>query len=134
MSNLELIPFGEMISSNNRTTWLIKDYLNAESFAVIFGEPESMKTFCAIDMGLCIASGLCWHGHPVLHSGPVFYIAGEGFSGIAKRLKAWQKKQKLTEDDMPFFVSNRAVNMSSPEMAMELLMLARSKRQPSPSC
>jgi len=71
------------------TNWLIKGYLEAGSLSVIFGEAGTMKSSLAIDMGLCIAAGKDWHGVEVRKNGPVFCIAGEGFAGISRRIKAW---------------------------------------------
>lgn len=50
---------------------------------------------------------------------PVFYIAGEGFSGISKRLKAWKKENENEFDgsDIPFFTSNMAMEALNKQSA-----------------
>ncbi|MDX2494971.1 MAG: bifunctional DNA primase/polymerase [Desulfuromusa sp.] len=89
---IDFIHFEEMVNRQVKTQWLIKGFFDQRSIILLFGETGSMKSFVAIDIGLCIVTGKDWHGHAVKHSGPVFYICGEGFSGISKRLKAWQSK------------------------------------------
>ncbi len=86
-----------------KANWLIKSYIDACSFIQLFGEPGSMKSFLAIDMGLCVASGHNWHSSPIRKKGLVFYIAGEGFSGLSKRLKAWSLANNIDLEQIPFF-------------------------------
>ncbi len=78
-----------LIQEPPKANWLLKSYLDAGSLSVLFGEPESMKSFLAIDIGFSIVTGIPWHGIPIKTTGPVFYIAGEGFSGLSRRLRAW---------------------------------------------
>ena len=66
-----------------------------------------MKSFLSIDIGLCIATGLNWHGYDIRQMGAVFFIAGEGFSGLSRRIKAWSIYHKIDLQDVPFFVSDR---------------------------
>jgi len=80
----------EVLSNHKTIKWLVKDVLDSNSLAQIFGEAGTWKTFIAIDMGMSIATWLDWHGKKVTQ-GTVFYIPGEGLSGIGKRLKAWTK-------------------------------------------
>jgi hypothetical protein len=82
------ISAGELVS--RPADWLIRGYLETDSVAGIFGPPACLKTFLALDMGLCISAGVPWHGHQV-KQGPVPYICGEGKSGIKKRITAWER-------------------------------------------
>lgn len=101
------IPFNEMLKHEVNTEWLISEFLDVGSIALIFGESGTHKSFLAIDIGLCVATGKDWHGFGIKKSAPVLYIAGEGFSGISKRLKAWKKVNMTTNDsDIPFFTSS----------------------------
>lgn len=71
--------------------WLIPDFLPEGSFSVLVGAPRSFKSFVALDIALSVASGFpvnpVWE---VASSGPVLYMAGEGFHGIGERVKAWE--------------------------------------------
>ncbi|GAB6038194.1 hypothetical protein JCM15519_27530 [Fundidesulfovibrio butyratiphilus] len=100
------LPLDEILAVPRPTRWLIRDYLEAESLSVLFGEAGSMKSFLAIDQGLCIASGTPWHGHAVPNPGPVFYLAGEGFHGLAKRIRAWTVAHGVDPATTSFFVSS----------------------------
>lgn len=104
-----------------KANWLIKSYVDACSLIQLFGEPGSMKSFLAIDMGLCVASGHEWHGSPIRKKGLVFYIAGEGFAGLSKRLKAWSLANNIDLKELPFFVSDRPAQILDPPNVKEVI-------------
>jgi len=104
-----------------KANWLIKSYIDACSLIQLFGEPGSMKSFLAIDMGLCVASGHNWHRSPIRKKGLVFYIAGEGFAGLSKRLKAWSLANNIDLKEIPFFVSNRPAQILDPSNVKEVI-------------
>ena len=97
----------ELCASRRRSEWLIRPILDEKKLAMIFGEATGMKSFLAIDTGLCIATKQSWHHHQVGRQGPVFYICGEGFAGRNARIKAWSQHHKVDLADVPFFVSER---------------------------
>lgn len=89
--------------------WLIENYLETDALSMVFGPSGSGKSFAIVDMACCVATGTPWHGMPVKR-GAVFYIAGEGHNGLARRFAAWQKARGVKLDDsVPLFKSNRAV-------------------------
>ncbi len=67
--------------------WLIKHLIEKDSLNLLFGDPASTKTFVAIDLGCCVATGKDFKGMPV-KQGPVVYIAGEGQNGLKRRFEA----------------------------------------------
>lgn len=73
--------------------WLIRDVMDKGTSALLFGDSGSGKSFLAVDMACCIASGKPYHGHAV-KSGDVVYIAGEGRKNIRKRFEAWERHNK----------------------------------------
>lgn len=99
----------EMLTEPQPPEWLILGYLEAYTLAVLFGAPGSMKSFLALDMLLCIASGLPWHGAKVPKPGAVFYIAGEGFRGVVKRIQAWVVAHGVNIEDVPLFTADTPV-------------------------
>ena len=103
------------------TAWLLKSYIDAGSLSMMFGEAGSMKTFLAIDAGLCIASDHEWHGHDVRQKGAVFYIAGEGHAGLNPRLKGWGIYHGVDLRDVPFFVSDRPAQFLDAVSAAEVV-------------
>jgi hypothetical protein len=74
---------------------LIEHFLNLDTIAAIYGRYGSLKTFLALAMACCVASGLPWFGHAV-HQGPVLYVLAEGVAGMAVRQTAWLLSEGMT--------------------------------------
>ena len=87
--------------------WLIDDFIEANSLAEVFGAPESGKSLLAIDWGLSIAAGIDWQGHRT-QQGAVFYVAGEGQNGLARRFGAWCIENNKDMSILPFYRSEQA--------------------------
>jgi putative DNA primase/helicase len=90
--------------------WIVEDYIESDSLCQVFGDPGGGKSFVAIDIACCIATGTRWHGHDVTQ-GSVFYIAGEGHNGLARRFKAWELGYEQTLKGAPIFKSKRAAQL-----------------------
>lgn len=86
------------------TQWLVRDLMELDSLALLFGDPGCGKSFWAIAIALAIATGTTFYGHKVLQ-GPVIYIAGEGHNGLKKRILAWSHANGVNHEDAPLFVS-----------------------------
>lgn len=71
--------------------WLVRGAIELDNFVGMYGASGSGKSFAAVDMGLCIATGQPWHGHKV-KAGKVVYVAGEGKAGIKRRITAWAQR------------------------------------------
>lgn len=74
--------------------WVVEGLLDSSSVTQIFGDPGSCKSFIAMELAACVASGTDFHGRPA-KQGLVIYIAGEGLSGIKKRFKALSLKYDI---------------------------------------
>jgi len=105
--------------------WVVDDYIEADSLAQVFGDPGGGKSFVAIDLACCVATGKPWHGHDVKQGG-VFYIAGEGHNGLARRLKAWQIGNGTSLAGVPLYKSHRAAQLYD---ATEAAVVAESIKQ-----
>src|SRR5438309_6030455 len=68
--------------------WLVENVIPEGGLVGLYAPPESLKSFVSIDLSLCVATGLPWHGHQV-QKGFVVYISAEGGGGIGKRILAW---------------------------------------------
>lgn len=90
--------------------WIIDDYIEEDSLVQVFGDPGGGKSFVAIDIACCIATGTPWHGHDV-KQGAVFYIAGEGHNGLARRFKAWELGHGVPTKGAPIFKSKTAAQL-----------------------
>ncbi|WP_074901258.1 AAA family ATPase [Microbulbifer thermotolerans] len=102
---------GDLVGTLKPIDWLVKGYFESDSLAVVYGEPGHGKSFCAIDVACCVATGTDWHGHQV-KSGSVAYIAGEGHNGLARRFKAWELANGVDLAGAPLFVSTMAAPLN----------------------
>ena len=99
-------------------SWLVDDVLPDNSLATMYGQPSGGKTFAALDMALCVATGRSWHGHPTKQR-QVVYVASEGFSGVRTRVEAWQKHHGLNAGN--FSVVKEAVQLLDTSEVTELI-------------
>lgn len=110
---------GELVESDAPIDWQIRDVLERGVLGMIFGDPGAGKSFVTLGMAASIATGTDWIGRKVTQ-GAVAYVAGEGFGGIKRRLKAWSKHTGVTLKGVPLYVSRRAVAFSDPMALGEL--------------
>jgi hypothetical protein len=101
--------------------WAIDGIIEQRGHTTIFGASESYKTFLALSMGACMASGTEWHGHPVNQCG-VAYIVGEGHSGIMQRIMAWETHYGISLDDYPFYLSSIPAQLTLEDDAVSISM------------
>lgn len=86
-------------------SYVIKAWLGSGGLSVMFGAPNTGKTFLAIDMAAHVASGRPWGGCRVI-AGPVLYLASEGGGGIGDRLAAVENREGL-----PFWVLTTGLDL-----------------------
>jgi len=103
--------------------WLIDKVLPVGSFSALYGPPGSFKSFHALHIAHCIATGTAWMGNEVTEAGGVLYIAGEGFGGVGARIKAC-KQHHQTEAGAPIYVIRHQLNLRSSIEDFNALMLA----------
>lgn len=108
------LPAATVISNMQPPEWLIKNVLEKDCLSVIWGEPGQGKTFVALDMALSIATGTSWHGNQS-DKGTVFYIAGEGHNGLARRLSAWKISRGYDQHDIELYISKTPAMLDEPE-------------------
>ncbi len=95
--------------------FLVDSLFTEHGFSVMYGPPGCGKTFLALDIALCVATGQEFHEMEV-KQGAVLYIAGEGVGGLGKRVKAWIDKRGVgvNEKELPFYVLPTAVDFTNP--------------------
>lgn len=103
---------------DNNVDWLIKGWVPADSFGMVYGPSGSYKSFCLIDWAASIASGKDWSGNKV-SSGPVLYIAAEGQAGVAGRVKAWEIINNDKTNNLMRY--NRGCDLTNPASRRTLL-------------
>ena len=108
--------------------WLVDGILPVGSFVVLYGPPSLGKTFVAMDLARCVATGTSWHSHEV-RSGPVLYIAAEGRSGLKPRRRAWNQEHDCDSCDEMWYL-DAAVQLADPEDLDELMTLVSALERP----
>ena len=92
--------------------WLIEGVIPKKAFVALYAPPASFKSFVALDIAECIATGREFLSKQVKHQGAVLYIAGEGHGGIGARIKA-MKKHHDTPKGAPVFFLRKQINLRS---------------------
>lgn len=111
--------------------FIVKKYIETETTNLWFGDPGSFKSFLTIDLAVAIAAGQQWAGEDT-KQGAVFYLAGEGHGGMARRIEACCRQRRIHEDThFPLFVSNTAIPLSNNEI-VDKLQEAINKAQDQP--
>jgi hypothetical protein len=100
--------------------WLIKGMIEKDTLSVLFGDPEAGKSLVGIDMALCIAAGLSYHGMRV-EQGAAFYAAGEGLQGLTRRMIAWCIRQQKNLKELPIYRSTMPALMCDSEGQKQIL-------------
>jgi hypothetical protein len=113
---------GELLAQQEPTKWLVRDFLECDTAACLYGASGHGKSFVAVDIACSVAAGMPWHGHEA-KQGSVVYFCGEGHAGIGRRFKAWSIARGVK--DLPIVVSNKAINLQErPRRVVEFILTA----------
>lgn len=104
--------------------FVVADLLETDTLAMLFGDPGCGKSFIAVDVALSVATGASFHGRDT-RPGAVFYIAGEGHNGLARRFAAWAKARGVSIEGAPLFVSNRPAQFLDAASARDVSQAVR---------
>ena len=88
----DLIDGTTMAAQAKAPNYLIEYMLEDNAHGFLAGSSGAFKSFIALEMGHCIASGRPFLGNKVMKKGKVIYICGEGKGGIKRRLRAIDNK------------------------------------------
>lgn len=94
--------------------------MECDSLGLLFGDPESCKSFAAVDIASSVSTATNFHDLPV-KQGPVAYFAGEGQNGIKRRFLAWAIRHHINIDDAPIYLSSAPANLCDPDFIPEVL-------------
>jgi putative DNA primase/helicase len=110
------------------TAWLIKGLVPAGFLTCLKGMPGSFKTFEAVAMACCMATGLPFCGQRTKVC-TVLYIAADDPDGPQARAQAWvnQHREILEDQGIPLDLPNlmilkRAVNLHSNDAVVRAIM------------
>ena len=99
--------------------FVVDGLIETQTLGLLFGDPGCGKSFLAVDLALSVASGTSFHGREVKR-GPVFFIAGEGHNGLARRFAAWSKDRGVDLANVPMLKSTRAAQFLDGKSAEEV--------------
>ena len=77
---------------------LIDGLLYRDTLAQLSGGPGTYKTFLALTMGCCLATGEPFGDFDVPEKGTVIYVAAEGAGDMEKRILAWCEVWEIDPD------------------------------------
>ncbi|NJD36710.1 MAG: AAA family ATPase [Geobacter sp.] len=77
-----------LIADGPPINWAIDGFIEADSTGQLFGPSGGGKSFVALDLSLSIATGTRWNDRDTAQ-GAVLYLAGEGRTGLRRRVRAW---------------------------------------------
>lgn len=100
--------------------YVIDEVVAEQTVITVYGPSGSLKSFVAIDIGMCVAHGLPWHGKDV-KQGDVVYVTGEGTGQIGHRLDAWDEANGTAGFDAPFHLLPVGVPISDPAWVSSLI-------------
>ncbi|WP_239649623.1 AAA family ATPase [Methylocucumis oryzae] len=100
-----LIKASELTATPIKINWLLESIIEQGSLNLLFGEPGAGKSLFALDWAFCMAAGMDWNDYRTKKT-DVVIIAGEGFAGMARRLKALEVKYQQTVPEW-LFISKR---------------------------
>ena len=92
--------------------WLVEDMFPARSLNALVGVSDSFKSFLAIHLACCIATGTPFFGKDV-QQGPVLFLAPEGGEGVPKRREAWKTEHGWQDCYVPFFTRSASFSFSN---------------------
>lgn len=121
---LALLTLDELDRQAAAVAWSTKLRVPLDAIGMIFGPTGAFKSFVAIDYALHKAHGLPWLGRRT-PKGSVIYIAAEGGSGLALRVRAWHRARGLASAGIVFRVVNAAVDLNAE--AWRIVEAARSE-------
>jgi hypothetical protein len=113
------IDFLEVQKKLGPIDWLVKGFIERDTVGLFFGDPGSYKSFLAMDVAYHCASGKDWHGSEVTQ-GPVYYIAGEGHGGLARRQEAWFVNHNPDLSDLQFRYTTGAMDFHNEDTAKKV--------------
>ncbi len=103
--------------------WLVNRLIPDGGLAVVYGQPKVGKTFWALELSLCVATGRPFHGLTV-RQGCVTYVAAEGGPArLRDRVAAWLKARGVEERELEnqWELIAAPVDLPNPKVVSELI-------------
>lgn len=91
--------------------WLVKGLFEQDSTVSVYGASGVGKSFVTISLACSLVTGTDFFEYKTKTKGPVVYVAGEGYNGISKRIRAWELKTGVSVKGCPLFVSKQSATL-----------------------
>lgn len=101
-------------SQINPVNYVIQSLIPERSVGFLVGESGAKKTFAALQMALCVATGIDFCGLPV-RQGSVLYFAPEDANGVRERYAGWKYNRNKNKDLPNFFILGQQVPLHNAE-------------------
>lgn len=118
----------EIMSNITEPDWVIDRIAESGTVLSVFGEPKSGKSFITIAMSCAVATGTDFYDYKTKKSA-VIYLAGEGFTGIARRCKSYETFFDVKLSDAPLLITNRGSRIGDDDEFAMLQDLCRDVKE-----
>lgn len=109
--------FLDKLRAGNKITpvnYVIQSLIPERSVGFLVGESGAKKTFAALQMAICVATGIDFAGLPI-RQGSVLYFAPEDASGVRERYAGWKYKRNKNKDLDNLFIIGDQVPLHNAE-------------------
>ncbi|MBB4017364.1 hypothetical protein GGR16_002393 [Chelatococcus caeni] len=121
-SRFGAITWGDIFKTGPAYEWLVKGIVPMREAVLVYGAPQTGKSFWTQDLAAHVARGVDFFGHRVRRAG-VVYCAFEGGKGFRKRQQAYALHHKLRpEDSIDMVVLTRRADLFSGDEDVEALI------------
>jgi hypothetical protein len=103
-----LLTVGALLDQTSARNFVVEEVVPSRSTVAFVGQPGTFKSTAAVGVAGSVAYGIPWHGRGV-QSGAVLIIAGEGYGGLADRIRAWAKYNGVKVKAAPIIVCKGGV-------------------------
>jgi len=114
-------PAQEILEDDSNINYTVDEIIPVSSLGVVVGETGAGKSFYALDLALCVATGIDFHGRKVKQTNGM-YVAAEGNRGYRRRMKAWMRKHNWQGSLDGFFLTSGAVDLFDIEKLKEIVL------------
>lgn len=116
-SKTRFISAAEFLAEATTVRWFTKGLIPQDTTGAVFGPSGEGKTFVLVCIAIAGATGRITLGGREVTKGIVMYCAGEGFSGLKRRVKAYVKHHGIDAGDLALLhLSKEAISFETPDI------------------
>jgi KaiC/GvpD/RAD55 family RecA-like ATPase len=101
------------IESMPPVPWLIESVFRERGFILLYGESGAGKSWTALDMACCIATGSRWGGFNATQGKVLYVTLEDGKQGMAPRARAWIADRGIKVSDANFKLIDETVPLDN---------------------